>query len=126
MAKKHRVLVIEDDELGFQLVKQILRKMPLNFTHASTGAAAIEFLTREIPALIIMDITLPDMRGWDVLDKFKTDERLKIAHVIVLTGHDSPVHRLIGSLKDIAVYMNKPVRAEELRQKVRELLNLDA
>jgi CheY-like chemotaxis protein len=126
VAKKHCVLVIEDDELGFQLVKQILRKMPLDFTHASTGAAAIKFLAKTMPALIIMDITLPDMRGWDVLDKFKTDERLKSVHVIVLTGHDSPVHRLIGGLKDIAVYLNKPVHAEELRQKVRELLNLDA
>lgn len=125
MSKKHRVLIIEDDELGYQLVTQILRKLPLTFTHASTGAAAIEALEQTMPPLIIMDISLPDMRGWDVLDRFKTDERLKETHIIVLTGHDSPVHRLIGSLKDIAIYMNKPVKAEELRQTVRELLKLD-
>ena len=126
MSKKHHVLVVEDDELGFQLVKQILRKMPLEFTHASNGAAAIACLEQEIPELILLDLTLPDMRGWDVLDRFKNDARLQKSHVIVLTGHDNPVHRLIGSLKEIAVYMNKPFKAEDLRQQVRTLLNLDA
>ena len=126
MAHTHRVLVVEDDDLSYQLVRHILSKMPLDIVNASTGAQAIAFLKQEMPALIMLDITLPDMRGWDVLDQFKNDERLQRARIIVLTGHDSPVHRLIGSLQDIAIYMSKPVKAEELRHKVRELLKLHA
>jgi len=126
VAATHRVLVVEDDDLSFQLVRQILSKLPLDIVNASTGAQAVEILKREVPDLLLLDITLPDMRGWDVLDQFKNDERLKRSHIIVLTGHDSPVHRLIGSLQDVAIYLNKPVKADELRQKIRELLNLDA
>jgi len=126
VASTYRVLVVEDDDLSFQLVRHILGKMPLDIVNASTGAQAIEFLQQEMPDLIMLDLSLPDMRGWDVLDKFKNDERLKRSHIIVLTGHDSPVHRLIGNLQDIAVYMNKPVRSEDLRQRVRQMLNLDA
>ena len=115
MASTYRVLVVEDDDLSFQLVRHILGKMPLDIVNASTGAQAIEFLQQEMPDLIMLDLSLPDMRGWDVLDKFKNDERLKRSHIIVLTG-----------LQDIAVYMNKPVKSEDLRQRVRQMLNLDA
>jgi CheY-like chemotaxis protein len=65
------------------------------------------------------------MYGWEVLDKFKHDERLRRAPVIVVTAHKEPVHRLIGSLQAVSVYMQKPIVADELRRQVTQLLNLD-
>jgi CheY-like chemotaxis protein len=64
------------------------------------------------------------MLGWDVLDHFKGDERLKHMRVIVLTSHAEPVHRLIGMLQPITAFLNKPVQADRLRQHVREALSL--
>ena len=73
---------------------------------------------------MFLDINLPDMHGWDVLDSFKNDSRLRGTRVIVLTSHSDPVHRLIGMLQPIAAYLNKPITADKLRQTVRELLAL--
>jgi CheY-like chemotaxis protein len=124
--RTYRVLAVDDDENNYQLVCTILQKFPVKIRRASTGNEAIAYLEREVPDLILLDINLPDMYGWEVLDKFRADERLKHAPVIVVTAHKEPVHRLIGSLQSVAVYMHKPIVAEELRRQVTQLLNLDA
>jgi CheY-like chemotaxis protein len=119
-----RVLAVEDDDITFELVRTILRKLPLEFVHAPTGAQAIAFLNQEVPDLILLDINLPDMRGWDVLDKFRNDERLQRSRVIVLSANKDPVNRLIGNLQSVAVYLSKPVKANELKRQVQHLLDL--
>lgn len=127
MSKTYRVLVVEDDDVNYKLVCTILRKYPLEMLPAVNGAEAIAFLQKEIPDLILLDINLPDMRGWDILDYFKNDERFAQARVIVLTAHNEPVHRMIGSLqKAVAVYLNKPVEPNELRSQVKQLLQIRA
>jgi CheY-like chemotaxis protein len=105
-------------------MRTILRSLPLEMVNASTGAEAVAFLKQHIPDLIFLDINLPDMHGWEILDFFKNDARLSRTRIIVLTAHKEPVHRLIGSLQPIAAYMNKPVQSDELIRQVRQLLNL--
>ncbi len=124
MAQTYRALVVEDDDLNFKLIRTILRSLPLELVNATTGAEAVAYLKQQIPDLILLDINLPDMHGWEILDVFKNDARLSRARIIVMTAHKEPVHRLIGSLQPIAAYMNKPIHSEELIQQVRQLLNL--
>ena len=124
VTQTHRVLAVEDDADTLQLMRMALRDLPLQIVHAGTGAEAITFLEREVPELIFLDINLPDMHGWEVLDRFKSDARLKQTRVIVLTSHNDPVHRLIGTLQPITAYLTKPVIADQLRQQVRSLLTL--
>jgi CheY-like chemotaxis protein len=121
---RHRVLAVEDDADTLQLMRMVLRDLPLDIAQASTGAEAIAFLKKEPPELMFLDINLPDMNGWEVLDCFKTDARLSATRVIVLTSHTDPVHRLIGMLQPITAYLNKPIAADKLRQHVRDLLAL--
>ena len=124
MPQTYRALVVEDDDLNYKLMRTILRSLPLEMINASTGAEAVAFLKQHIPDLIFLDINLPDMHGWEILDFFKNDARLSRTRIIVLTAHKEPVHRLIGSLQPIAAYMNKPVQSDELIRQVRQLLNL--
>ena len=124
MRQTYRALVVEDDDLNYKLMRTILRSLPLEMVNASTGAEAVAFLKQHIPDLIFLDINLPDMHGWEILDFFKNDARLSRTRIIVLTAHKEPVHRLIGSLQPIAAYMNKPVQSDELIRQVRQLLNL--
>ncbi|MBF8282159.1 MAG: hypothetical protein A2W37_12350 [Chloroflexi bacterium RBG_16_63_12] len=124
MPQTYRALVVEDDDLNYKLMRTILRSLPLEMVNASTGAEAVAFLKQHIPDLIFLDINLPDMHGWEILDFFKNDARLSRTRIIVLTAHKEPVHRLIGSLQPIAAYMNKPVQSDELIRQVRQLLNL--
>ncbi len=124
VTQTYRVLSIDDDVFNYQLIRTILKELPLEFQHASSGAEALDILNREAPDLITLDITLPDMTGWQILDQFKNDERFANSCVIVLTSHTDPVHRLIGTLMPIAAYLNKPVEPDKLRQIVRQCLNL--
>jgi CheY-like chemotaxis protein len=124
VTQTYRALAVDDDVLNYQLIRAILKDLPLNFQHATSGAEALDILGRETPDLITLDITLPDMTGWQILDQFKNDERFANSCVIVLTSHTEPVHRLIGNLMPIAAYLNKPVEPDKLRQIVRQCLNL--
>jgi len=121
---RHRVLAVEDDADTLQLMRMVLRDLPLDIELAGTGAEAIARLERQAPELMLLDINLPDMHGWEVLDHFKNDARLRETQVIVLTSQSDPVHRLIGMLQPIAAFLNKPITADKLRQHVRDVLRL--
>ncbi len=124
VTSRHRVLAVEDDADTLQLMQMVLRDLPLDIVHAGTGAEAIALLERQAPELMFLDINLPDMHGWEVLDHFKNDASLSNTRVIVLTSHSDPVHRLIGMLQPITAYLNKPIMADKLRQHVRAALAL--
>jgi len=84
VASTYRVLVVEDDDLSFQLVRHILGKMPLDIVNASTGAQAIEFLQQEMPDLIMLDAMMPGIGGFEVLRRLKQEEGIAVA----LVTHD--------------------------------------
>ena len=121
---RYRVLAVEDDLDSMKLMRMVLRDMPLEIDHVPTGAEAIAYLDQQMPDLLFLDISLPDMHGWEVLSHIKTDERFKEVRVIMLTSHTEPVHRIIGSLQPIAAYLNKPISAEALRDTVTNILQL--
>jgi CheY-like chemotaxis protein len=124
VTQTYRALAVEDDADSLEIVRLVLQGLPLQIDHAPTGAAAIDYLIHVVPDLLFLDINLPDMRGWDILDRFKTDDRLSHLQVIVLTSHHEPVHRLIGMLQPIAAYLRKPVEPQVLREQVRQSLSL--
>ena len=120
-----RILVVEDDDINFKLLQVALKKLSLDIVHAATGEEAIRRMTEETFPLVLLDITLPDMKGWKVLDHFRVDGRLANTRVIVITGHTEPIHRVIGSMQSsVVAYLTKPIKIVELQQHVRELLNL--
>jgi chemosensory pili system protein ChpA (sensor histidine kinase/response regulator) len=121
---RYRVLAVEDDLDAMKLLRMVLQHMPLEIDHVLTGAEAIAYLDRQLPDLLFLDISLPDMRGWEVLELIKADARLKEVRVIILTSHTEPVHRLIGSLQPIAAYLHKPISTDELRDTVTNILQL--
>jgi len=123
-AKKLKILAVEDDQSALHLLKLALRPLPVEIIHASTGNDAIDWLRCEQPALIFLDIHLPDMHGWQVLEAIKDSGRIADTPIIVLTASREPVHRLIGNLQSVAHFMNKPFKQDELRARVTELLQL--
>jgi DNA-binding response OmpR family regulator len=99
--------------------------MPLELRRASSGKEALTLLPEFMPELLLLDVTLPDIRGWEVLDWLKAnDVALKNIPVIVLTGHTEASHRVIAKLQEVAHYMNKPFQPEELRAKIENLLKI--
>ncbi len=81
-----KILIVEDVELNRDLLVQLLEDNYQVVT-ATDGAAGIEMAERESPDLILMDLSLPIMDGWEATHRLKADERLRDIPIIVLTAH---------------------------------------
>ncbi|MBA3074996.1 MAG: response regulator, partial [Anaerolineae bacterium] len=83
------VLIIDDDVNDLKFVKKMVETEPrIHPTLAQGGKVALEILNNMTPDLIVLDLFMPDMNGFEILDKLKSDERLAKIPVIVLTGAD--------------------------------------
>jgi two-component system, OmpR family, alkaline phosphatase synthesis response regulator PhoP len=121
MSKK-RVLIVEDTEDIAQLVKIALEEMSLEVTHVNNGTKALAYLEVEHTDLIVLDIGLPGISGWQVLDAIKSQRSKERYHVIVLTALTDSANRVIGKFQDVDAYLNKPFDVRQLKQIVHELL----
>jgi len=120
---KPTVVSVEDEEGIYELLRLTMEPLPLNFHHAFNGNDAIKLITEVKPDLLILDIGLPDMNGWDVLKTIIAQD-IKPEKILVLTAYNAPTHRLIAHLQDVDLYINKPFMPLELRATVSELLEL--
>ena len=122
MADIHNVISVEDDAGLFRLIQLTLRPLPIQLHHATSGKEALRLIDEIHPELLILDITLPDMRGWDVLDEI-AKSHLDVK-AIVVTGRTEMTHRVIGRLQEVTGFLTKPFKPAELREKVIEVLDL--
>jgi DNA-binding response OmpR family regulator len=122
MTSQYCVVSVEDDLGIFNIIQASLRQLPIELHHATTGRDALTLINRCQPSLVILDISLPDMNGWDVLQGISKLEIQK-PKVLVLTAFTNPTHRLIGHLQSVA-YMNKPFLPRELSTMVSEVLEI--
>ncbi|CAH0529962.1 sigma-54-dependent transcriptional regulator [Vibrio hippocampi] len=110
------ILLIEDSNSLAVLYKQFLKDEPYNIIHAETGAEAIRTLERTTPALVILDLQLPDMQGDEILS-WMENKSLDIP-VIVATAHgsvDIAVNMIQKGAKD---FLEKPIRSSRLKTSV--------
>jgi DNA-binding response OmpR family regulator len=122
MTPLSNVLSVEDDLGIFHIIQASLRQLPITLYHASTGREALTLISQHQPKLVILDISLPDMNGWDVLQGISRME-IEKPKVLVLTAFTNPTHRLIGHLQNVT-YMNKPFLPKELATAVSQVLEL--
>ena len=88
------VLIIDDDVDDLKFVKKMVETEPrIHPTLAQGGKIALDILRNLTPDLIVLDLFMPDMNGFEILDKFKSDARLSKIPVIVLTGADLSVEQ---------------------------------
>ncbi len=120
------VLLIEDSEEFATIVRETLRRIQIDVVHARDGNTGRDMLLKYRPGVILLDINLPDMTGWNVLDLFKPefetmseDERPRI---IVLTAYNDAANRLVGKLQEVYRFLVKTTTPLELQQVVREAL----
>ncbi len=82
------VLVIEDESSARDLARRALARLPLSVLCAASAAEGSRLATRQAPALIILDIHLPDQSGWDLLAEFKADATLAQTPVLIVSIDD--------------------------------------
>ena len=124
------IVMIEDDEGHARLIERNVRRAGINnrVLHFLDGTSALDYIFNDSrgpaqngPALILLDLNLPDMSGTEILAKVKSDETLKRTPVVVLTTTDDKVE--IQRCYDLGcnVYITKPVNYESFADAIKQL-----
>ena len=119
MAKK--ILYVENEQFTQALVKEILEGAGYEVVLADSGEAGLALLEKEKPDLVLLDVLLPGMSGWDLFVRLrKTDKDVKIAFLSVLDVSGERKKKL-ASL-GVSDYIIKPFTSDELVEKVGKIL----
>ncbi len=117
------VLIVEDDPAVRALLIKFLDK-DWNVLSVSNGQSALDVAAKNMPDLILLDIGLPDIEGFDVCLQFKDDPQLKSIPIIFLTSHASPEFEIKGFDVGGVDYVPKPINPRILRVRVRNHIEL--
>jgi two-component system phosphate regulon response regulator PhoB len=119
---KEKILVIEDDEDILNLISYHLESQQFLVVKAQSGQEGIETAWREIPDLIILDIMLPDIDGFEVCKKLKRYDQTMHIPVIMLTAKGEEIDRILGFELGADDYVVKPFSPRELVLRVKAIL----
>lgn len=117
-----RILLVEDNELNRDMLSRRLSRRGFEVTVAEDGAAAVEQARRELPDLVLMDMNLPVMDGWEATRQLRATPETQGIPIIALTAHAMAGDReriLAAGCDD---YDTKPIDLERLLTKIEPLL----
>jgi putative two-component system response regulator len=119
-----RVLVVDDLPQNTAVMKRILEAKGYSVVIAEDGPAALEAVSRETPDLVLLDILMPGMDGFDVCRHIKTNPATRLTPVVLLTGLDDSDARIRGIESGADDFITKPPVIAELAARVRSLVRL--
>ena len=123
MAVKPKILCIEDDKEMMDLLRLILESRGFDFVSAEGGREGLDKVRAERPDLILLDLMMPDIDGWQVYRQLKADDELDKIPVIVTTVRTKNIHEALGlHLGEIADYITKPFSPAELLASIDRVL----
>ena len=118
--RRGRVLVVDDEAPITELLSTALRYMGYDVTTARTGSSALESASRTPPDLVVLDVMLPDIDGFEVCRRLRADG--DFVPVIFLTARDAEDDRVTGFIRGGDDYVTKPFSLEELTLRIAALL----
>lgn len=118
----NRILVVEDEVNTSELLRRYFEIVGYNVINAHTGKEAVEMAAEHEPEVIILDIVLPDMDGYEVCKKLRSEEQTGDIPIIFLTTKDARQDRLEGLRLGADDYLAKPFDVEELRLRVHNII----
>ncbi len=118
-----RVLVVEDSAVIRRLIDVCLRPTNIEVVMRENGPAGLSEALEDPPALLVLDIGLPEMDGWQVLDRLRADDRTKELPVLVLTAHAEEESRRRADVGGANAFVTKPFQPAEFRRIVLDILS---
>lgn len=118
------ILIVEDNKTSRQLVETVLKPHGYSLLFAKTGAEAIDIATRNQPSLVLMDLKLPGMSGYEAVRVLKSQPETADIPVVALTAHAVGKERQRAADAGCEGYIIKPINtrmfADQLRQYIRQ------
>lgn len=122
MTAPRTVLVADDDIDILSLVTRHLRTLDVHVLEAADGEEALRIAKRERPDLVILDVMMPGMTGWEVCRAIRDDDALGDTLVMMVTGIGERLNEMTSPLYGANEFIDKPFDLGELDAKVRKLL----
>ncbi len=123
---KAHIVVVEDDEYVLAMLVSMLQSHGCKVFPFNNGAEALEAVRKEIPDLILLDIAMPEMDGFEVCERLKQDLNLKDIPIIFMSGMNSMEDKIKGFMIGGVDYITKPFHPEEVHARVKTHLSLSA
>jgi DNA-binding response OmpR family regulator len=121
-----KVVCIEDELEMIDLIRLILTRHHFEVIGAVGGKEGLEVVRRERPDLVLLDLMMPDMDGWEVYQLMKASPELSKIPVIVVTAKAQSIDRVLGlHIAKVDDYVTKPFGPQELIRSVNRVLGLD-
>ena len=117
-----RILLVEDNEMNRDMLSRRLQRRGYTVLIAVDGQQGLDMAIAEKPDLILLDMSLPVLDGWEVAKRLKSDDALKVMPVIALTAHAMAGDRERALEAGCDDYDTKPVELPRLLQKIETLL----
>ena len=123
-AQPLKVLCIEDEPEMIDLIQLILEREGYQVVGAVGGQEGIEALEREKPDLILLDIMMPEVDGWEVFQHIKASDELKDKPVIIVTAKAQNIDKVLGLyIAKVDDYVTKPFGPHELVESIQRVLD---
>lgn len=123
--QKHRsVVYIEDDLEMIDLVTLILNRRGFQVKGAHGGRNGVDMVFQDAPDLILLDLMMPGMDGWEVYQQIKANEKTRHIPVIIITAKAQDIDKVLGlHIAKVDDYICKPFRPQELLDSVERILS---
>ena len=118
-----RILCVEDDQEMIDLIRLILGRRGFELKGVAGGREGLRMVREELPDLVLLDLMMPDMDGWEVYQQMKADEKTRNIPVIVVTAKAQNIDRVLGMhIAHVDDYITKPFSPQELLASVEKVL----
>jgi putative two-component system response regulator len=118
------VLVVDDTELNLRMISQVLRKEGYQTRAVNSGQEALAAVKETLPEVILLDITMPDVDGYEVCQQLKADSRTADVPIIFISALDAVIDKVKAFKVGGADYIPKPIQVQELVARVRNQIDL--
>ena len=119
-----RLIYIEDEPEMIDLVRLILSRRGFEITGANGGRNGLTLVQQELPDLVLLDLMMPDMDGWEVYQQMKAGEPTRDIPVIVVTAKAQSIDKVLGlHIAKVDDYISKPFSPQELAESVERVLS---
>ena len=116
------ILIVDDEQNIVDLARMYLEKEAFRVKSASDGATALEMIDRTPPALMVLDLMLPKVDGWEVCRRVRASRTHANLPIIMLTARDDDIDKIVGLELGADDYLTKPFNPRELVARVKAIL----
>jgi len=121
-----KIVYVEDELEMIDLVKLILSRKGYDVIGAAGGREGLDTIREVIPDLVLLDLMMPDIEGWDVYQQIRADETTKHIPVIVVTAKAQNIDKVLGlHIAKVDDYISKPFSPQDLVASVEKVLEAE-